>query len=211
MNRAGMNSKESSVLVLLSLILFCATFLEGETMKEFCRKQYLIDRSDNPWDDYTKSYEQEQAGKQIAAVKLTDDYERIACLASYTIDGQPLLADDRKNQRIVINQAFFSPIARPDVTALRPKEKFILGKALDPRLYENPGLLTSFLLDSQLIQTYHHMEATLNLRLEEDSTESFSAYFDGVHVYYTNEKNERSYRFKLTIDKATGEISVLGE
>lgn len=180
-------------------------------MKEYCRRQYLIYRSDNPWGDYTQSYEQEQAGKQIAAVALADEYERIESLASYTIDGQALLADDRKNQRIVANQAFFSQIERPDVTALRAGEKFIVGKALDSRLYEDPGFLVSFLIDSQLIQTYHHMEATLHLKHEENSAEAFSASFDGIHVYYTNEKNERSYRFKLCIDKKTGEISVTGE
>jgi hypothetical protein len=183
----------------------------GEIMKDYCRRQYLIYRSDNPWSDYTKSYEQEQAGKQIAAVELTDEFERIATLASYTIDGQPLLADDRKNQRIVANQTFFSPLARPDVTALRAGEKFIVGKALDAKLYADPGFLVSFLIDSQLIQTYHHMEATLNLRHEEDSAEAFSASFDGVHVYFTNERNEHSYRFKISIDKKTGEISVTGE
>ena len=196
-----------SILVLLSSNITAG----GEIMKEYCRRQYLIYRSDNPWGDYTKSYEQEQAGKQIAAVKLTDEYERIASLASYTIDGQSLLADDRKNQRVVANQVFFSQIARPDVTALRAGEKLIVGKALDSKLYEDPGFLVSFLIDSQLIQTYHHMEATLNLRHEEDSTESFSAIFDGVHVYFTNEKNEHSYSFKISIDKKTGEISVTDE
>jgi len=196
-----------SILVLLSSNITAG----GEIMKEYCRRQYLIYRSDNPWGDYTKSYEQEQAGKQIAAVKLTDEYERIASLASYTIDGQSLLADDRKNQRVVANQVFFSPLARPDVTALRDGEKFIVGKALDSRLYEDPGLLVSFLIDSQLIQTYHHMEATLNLRHEENSAEAFTASFDGVHVYFTNEKNEHSYRFKISIDKKSGEISVIKE
>jgi hypothetical protein len=180
-------------------------------MKEYCRRQYLIYRSDNPWGDYTKSYEQEHAGKQIAAVEFAAEYEKIDTIASYSIEGQALLADDRKNQRIVANQFFFSPIERPDVTALRAGEKFIVGKALDSRLYEDPGFLVSFLIDSQLIQTYQHMEATLNLRHEEDSAEAFSASFDGVHVYYTNKKNEHSYRFKISIDKKTGEISVTGE
>jgi len=201
-----------TVLAVSMLIMLSTNILAGgEIVKECCLRQYLIYRSDNPWGDYTKSYEQEQAGKQIAAVELTGEYEQIASLASFTIGGKPLMTNDRKNQRIVINQAFFSPIARPDVTALRPGEKFIVGKALDPRLFEAPGFLVSFLLDSQLIQTYHHMEATLNLLHEEDSAESFSASFDGVHVYYTNEKNERSYRFKISIDKITGEISVTGE
>ncbi|KAF1079246.1 MAG: hypothetical protein GQF41_4442 [Candidatus Rifleibacterium amylolyticum] len=201
-----------TLLAVTMLVMLSPNILPGgETVRECCRKQYLIYRSDNPWGDYTKSYEQEQAGKQIAAVELTDEYERIVSLASYTIDGQSLLADDRKNQRIVANQAFFSPLARPDVTALRAGEKFIVGKALDSRLYADPGFLVSFLMYSQLIQTYHHMEATLNLRHEEDSTESFSAIFDGVHVYFTNEKNEHSYSFKISIDKKTGEISVTKE
>lgn len=201
-----------TLLAVTMLVMLSPNILPGgETVKECCRKQYLIERSDNPWSDYTKSYEQEQTGKQIAAVELTDEYERIASLASYSIDGQSLLADDRKNQRVVANQAFFSPIARPDVTALRAGEKFIVGKALDSRLYEDPGFLVSFLIDSQLIQTYHHMEATLNLRHEENSAEAFTASFDGVHVYFTNEKNEHSYRFKISIDKKSGEISVIKE
>jgi len=203
-------NRMTCVLIAVSILMLLSSKITagGEIMREYCRRQYLVYRSDNPWGDYTKSYEQEQAGKQISAGELTDEYARIASLASYTFDGKVLLADDRKNQRIVANQAFFSPLARPDVTALRAGEKFIVGKVLDSRLYADPGFLVSFLIDSQLIQTYHHIEATLTLRHEEDSDKSFSASFDGVHVYYTNEKNERSYRFKISIDKETGEISV---
>ncbi|EKD81553.1 MAG: hypothetical protein ACD_39C01751G0002 [uncultured bacterium] len=180
-------------------------------MKEFCRKQYLITQANNPWDDYTRTYEQEQAGKSISAVEIAKEYSLIASLASYTMDNQPLLADDRQQQRIVVNQAFFGPITRPDVTSLRPKERSVICKVSDPRLLNDPGFLVSFLIDSQLIQTYHHLEATLVLRNEEDSPDLFCASFDGVHVYYTNEKNERSFRFKISVDKKTGEVSVEGE
>ena len=196
--------------IILSFI-FLANVGGGEEVKTFCKKEYHTERGQSPWQNYTRDYKEEQAGKTISAVKITDEMERVPHLASYSMDGKPLLAIDRAHQRVVVNESFFGELKRPDVTRMRAGESVAVGKIIEPKLLEDPGFLVSFLIESQLIETYQHLEATIKLKGEKNTPESFVAGFEGTHIYFTNDRNEDPIRFNVTIDKKTGEILVLGE
>lgn len=65
------------------------------------------------------------------------------------------------------------------------------------------------LMHTAHIRTYMHLEASIKL-VEEDDTESlYSAKYDAIHSYCTNECNDDEYSFNVTIDKKTGVVSVL--
>jgi hypothetical protein len=55
-----------------------------------------------------------------------------------------------------------------------------------------------------------HLEAELCLVNEKNSESSYSAHFNGTHIYYTNKRNERSLSFTVLVEKGTG-IMTLSE
>lgn len=194
----------------LALLLLWGFQCGAEPMNSSCKKEYFIDRSHSPWQGYTADYNQEQEGKKISAVKITPEMERVPHLAGYTINGVPLLAIDRTNKRVVVNETFFGTIIRPDVTSLGPTETVAMGTIHEAKLRDDPGFIIGFLLESQLIETYKHLEATVKLLEEKDSAQIFQASFSGSHVYYTNKRNEKTFAFRISIDRKTGEIAVSG-
>ncbi|MBU1109847.1 MAG: hypothetical protein KKB51_24410, partial [Candidatus Riflebacteria bacterium] len=142
---------------------------EGESMTGLGKRVFLVSRSQSPWQGYTGNYEQEQAGKKIAAIPMTLDLEAVPHLANYTVNGLPFLAIDRANKRVVANADLFGSLQRPNTTRLCVGEKVVMGKFNADKLQIKPWELVAFLLESHLIETYQHLEATLHVRAEEDS------------------------------------------
>lgn len=175
------------------------------------KKSYFISRGQSPWQGYTSDYQQEQAGKTIAAATMTSALEAVPHLASYTANGVPWLAIDRAHKCVVVNATLFGTLRRPDVTRMRAGEKVQVGKIVAPALLENPRLIVAFLLESQLIETYQHLEATVELLDENDAPDAYQAAFRGTHLYFTNDRHEGTYSFRVSINKKNGEILVSGE
>lgn len=167
-------------------------------------------RGTSPWQGYTGSYEEEQRGKRVIAVKIAPEHERPAHLDRYTVDGEPLLAIDRKNRRVIVNEKHLSDIERPDATRLGSDERFVVGTVKTKALLSRPRDLTRFLVESELIQTYAHLESELSLVEEDDGSKLYRATLTGRHVYYTNEANEGPLSFVVEIDKKTGTVTILG-
>jgi len=196
---------------IMLVLVFSVECFGGENVSNLCKRDFFIDRSKSAWQGYTANYEQEQAGKKIAAVHITPEMVRLPHLASFTFDGIPLMAIDRANKRVVVSGTFFSQMNRPDATRMNPGETFVMGKVIDARLLEKAPELVEFLLESQLIETYQHLESTLKCVGQNNTKDLFTADFTGSHVYFTNDRNEDPLAFRVLIDKKTGEISVTGK
>jgi len=179
-------------------------------MAKLCKSEYFITRDQSPWQNYTNSWAEEQAGKTIAAVDITDNMERIPHLASFTFEGTPYLAIDRTNRRVVVSGRYFSEMHRPDVTNLPEGKQVVMGRITEPKLLDQAPDLVEFFLESQLIETYRHLEASLKCIEQNNTKDAFAASFSGSHVYYTNDRNEAAFAFRIRIDKKTGEITLTG-
>ncbi|MBN1523879.1 MAG: hypothetical protein JW904_05320 [Spirochaetales bacterium] len=174
------------------------------------KKEYFIQSSQSPWKGFTGSYEEEQAGKTIEAVVITRMFSIPVHLQKYIIDYNSPLAIDRLNKKVYVNDIFFSTLHRADATRAETNEKQIIGAVKDSRLMNNPAFLFSFLIESQIIETYWHVEATVSFINSDDTAALFSARFHGRHVYFTNEKNEQEYDFSIYLNKKTGELWITG-
>ena len=195
-------SRKCAVVVCICLLA------QGAAMDAALR--FSVHRGQNPWDAYTGSYEAEQASLTVAAAAIEAAFERIEYLSAYVIDNEPLLAIDRAQDRVVVNERFFSSLYRPDVTRIADGARVEIGTVLDARLIETPRRLFSFLIESSLIRTYVHMEASLVLEEMLHTAGEVIACFSGSHVYYTNTRNEEPLAFCIHLDKSTGKIAVIG-
>lgn len=173
--------------------------------------EITIFRDHSPWRGYTGSAQEEEAGKRVSAVPDLAGLESPEHLAPFAVDGKPLLAIDREKRRVVVSAEHFSDLVRGDATRIEAGQRQVMGTVKSPALRARPRDLVLFLLESQLVETYWHMEAQLRLLKEEETPERYRASFAGHHTYFTNEENEEALSFAVELDKKTGEISVLGE
>lgn len=180
----------------------------GAAPGKSCRATLEISRGMSPWAGMTGSAEEERAGRHLKAEAIGSKLEIPAFLEKYRVRGAPLVAIDREGRRVVVNGQFFSDLERADATRLGRREVRVVGKLLGHAIA--PRALATFLLESQIVQTYAHLDATLCLVKEEESAASYAALFDGVHRYCTNRCDEEEYRFVVKLDKGSGEISVEG-
>jgi hypothetical protein len=176
-----------------------------------CVEEVRIARATNPF----KVWDSRGTGPQGTSVRAADlkggDYEVIPSLARYTASGQMLMGIDRKTHEPVVSSRYFSPLARVDATRIEPGQKKEIGTffgASSSTLKFRDVVL--FLLESQVVTTYWHVESILCLVSEDNSTELYRAYFRGKHIYYTNRYNEEKLDFVLGIEKASDRMFLLG-
>jgi len=172
-----------------------------------------VESSTNPWEGYTSSYEEEQAGYFIEPKPIDANWSRVDALSGYGLDGEPLIAFDRKKRRVHLSSSHFaSRFDRPDATRLRSSDPLQCGR-LNPAspLLRQPGSLIRFLLKSHLIRTYAHLESSLELVREDlQSDGRFVSRWRGEHIYFTNERNSSSFQLQVTVDTRSGQVEVSG-
>jgi len=103
-----------------------------------------------------------------------------------------------------INQYFIDthPV---DATVLQ--KDFLVATITPAALKKNKPLeLISKLFYTQIIGTYVHVEATVQLDKEQNSKHNYSAWFSASHIYFTNDRNEVFYKFMVSVDKITGKV-----
>lgn len=168
-------------------------------------------RQESPWLGMTDCG-QEQAAKHVKAAAL--DKATCSALPSLTgFDGPDLLLGRREEPKeVAVNERWFSDIVRGDATRLAKGQEHRLGEFRD-RAFQRlkPRDLVLFLLRSQLIETYWHLEAELTMTGEEDLPDSYRAAFRGVHAYFTDTREESAYAFSVVIDRRTGVMTLVGE
>lgn len=172
--------------------------------------QLLVDRGESPWQGYTATAQEEEDGRHVAAVVSTAGLDVPPRLTRYQDGGLPWLAVDRTKRAVVVLASVFGNLKRVDVTRLPQPEVRTLGTVTPALAGSRARDVVVFLLESQVIQTFIHMEAELRLEREEETPAAYAAHFTGVHRFYTNKKNERALAFVVRVEKNTGAISVTG-
>jgi hypothetical protein len=148
-------------------------------------------------------------GDTVSAVKISPEMERPDELAKYGIDGEPLVAVDRKNKRVVVNDKHLSDWKRADATRLSTGERVAVGTVKSAALRARPHDLVRFLVESELLRTFVHVESELRFKEEKDEPGRYRARLEGTHTYYTNEQNVDPVSFTFELDKKTGRVEVM--
>ena len=99
----------------------------------------------------------------------------------------------RDKEGAFLNKKYFSEMQSVSVAKLMPGSSFILGKVHKDLDWE---MLIRFLIDSDIICTYVHMESTMTVTL----TSSSRAEVRGKHIYFTNTENEDPFAFAVEQD-----------
>ena len=170
----------------------------------------IITRGENPWQGMTSNHEQEEANKHIASSDLRGlSVDGFPHLKNYDIPDR-LLVKMKSVPRVVMNSLYFSDLLKVDGTRREPGGTQVIGYFKDigfKRL--SPRRLTLFLIESQIIQTYWHVEAELSLISEEETGEHYSTRFSGQHVFFTNERNTSQLDFTVSIGKKDGRMILI--
>ena len=89
----------------------------------------------------------------------------------------------------------------------KTEEKFLIGIYRDISFkYLSAPQVTEFLIESQVVNTYWHVEADFCLTEEVDTSERYVARYKGKHIYYTNCENQDPLDFTIIIEKKSGHI-----
>lgn len=184
---------------------------KGDT--ETCIKKIRITRGQNPFREWdAKSVGSGQAAAAVRAADLQGhDFVVLPGLSLYMLEGGNLMEIEKKTGEPVVSAKCFSPLARVDATRIEPGQRREVGKLLcAPGRDFSLRDLVLFLLESQIITTYWHIESALCLVSEDDSPGIYKASFRGTHTYFTNTRNEDKLDFSITINRKTGAIVLLG-
>jgi hypothetical protein len=125
--------------------------------------------------------------------------------------SQVFTKNTSSGDHLCLQEPFSVLLARVDATRIEAVQRREIGKLLcgfgkDFSCRD----IVFFLLESQIITTYWHIESVICLVSENDSQDVYKASFRGSHIYFTNARNEDKLDFSITIDRKTGTISLLG-
>tara|TARA_Y100000589_G_C26865987_1_gene511936 strand:- start:240 stop:686 length:447 start_codon:yes stop_codon:yes gene_type:complete len=112
---------------------------------------------------------------------------------------------------LFVHRAAFDTLCCVDVPKLPAGASKIVGKTHLP--IHDDGVaqqVVSFLLESDIVTCYWHISANISGRLVRQSNGAFTGHFKGSHLYFTNDANEDSLAFKLSIH-SDGMIHVTGQ
>lgn len=203
-----MKIKNKVFLVILGVLVTISfgSWLLASEKKDACTLQLRIDRAGDPWKDMTAV----RSGDPIEAGKLDKTFIFPEDLKKYMIGAQPLLGAGR-DKKVLVNNKFFTRLTRVDATRISKDEVKVIGNYLE-RSFSSTSAKTiaKFLLESQIIETFWHLEARLCLYREDDGKKEYVAYYHGVHSYCTNECLDKKFDFAIRVNKETGELSIFG-
>lgn len=174
-----------------------------------CLVELAVERGRSPWAGFTGSHLEEAAGHRVRAVADLRDLEVPPHLER--MGSAPLLAINRAQRSVVISAAHFSDLVRPDATQLAVGQRAVMGTLKGAALAAPPRDVARFLVASELVRTYAHLEARLCLHAEENVKDRYVAHFRGEHTYFTSKRHQDRYAFRIELSRTTGEISVVGE
>jgi len=192
--------------------LFLILMTRGYAMDENgCLATYRIDRGSSPWRGLTSSAEEETANRTVQAIAFpAENYAPIPSLLWRVIHGMDLIARSEGERRVAVNAALFSALSRADATR-RQDAQVPIGRCTEAALrLMSPREIAEFLVTSQIVITYWHVESNLCLEKETDDGIWYAAFFRGNHVYFTDRRHQEEISFRIRIGKATGEILLAG-
>lgn len=168
-------------------------------------------RHENPWSGLTDSAEAEGKTMHIRAVKLpTNKFNRIKPLEGIMTADDYILMRLPDSREVTVNGAYFSDLNRLDVTRTLAPQPYRIGTATPAAMKRFlPLQLLTMLLQYQVIQTYIHVESTVQLTRETRIGDQWLADLRGQHIFFTNEKNTKDFAFRFSLDLKTGEMLIL--
>lgn len=198
-----------SFLVMIAMLLSC---YKNITKNSIPMKSWKIisHRSENPWAEFTSSWEEEEKSRTIQSAKPNSDFKEIIEFKELLFESRPILFKSNKERKVIVDNEYFSDLNRIDATKLNKLERGIIGKAKNPKVLQ-PEFLLPFLIRSQIIQTLIHTDSELEFIRDEERGNEKWFYFQGEHHYYTNSKNTSPLNFAVIVNDKTLEISVLGQ
>jgi len=109
--------------------------------------------------------------------------------------------------QLVVDSKYFSDINKVD--AIQIEEAQIIGQVTQYHLENStPREIIISLIETQVIQTYWHLGATICLQSEDNTDNTYTAFFTASHEFCTNKCQSKEYSFALFLDKNTGEIRI---
>jgi len=126
---------------------------------------------------------------------------------NYRLNDQPMLWFATDKSKAVLDERFFSELAMVDATRLPAAARVTLGRLKESARRLPPREIAWFLMSAGVIQTFAHIESKVVLESERAAHLEYEAVFSGSHVYFTNERNERPFKFRFIIE-ADGSMRV---
>lgn len=167
-------------------------------------------RADSPWSELTDSAEAEEKTRHIRSEKRNANrLNRIKPLPGIISFDDYILMRLPEDREVTVNSGYFSNLERVDVTRTLGPTPVRIGAASPAALRKfTPLKLITILLQYQVIQTYIHVESTVDLVKETKSAETWTAELHGKHTYFTNKRNEKNFAFRFILDLKSGEMRV---
>ncbi len=179
--------------------------------EEVCMEEVRITKTEDPFREWNA-----RGAKDSSVVRAVDlnqqDFDMIPALRRYAAAGIMLMGIEKGSREPAVSKRYFSPLTRVDATGLEPGQRKDIGR-LQPVSLGMPALrdIALFLLESQIIRTYWHVESVICLTGDYDSSDIYSAFFKGIHKYFTNSYNEEKLIFSITVNKLTGTMTLEGK
>lgn len=179
--------------------------------KETCLEKVRITKTEDPFREWNA-----KGAKDSSVVRAVDlnqqDFDMVPALRRYGAPGIMLMGIEKGSREPAVSKRYFSPLTRVDATGLEPGQRKDIGR-LQPVSLGSPALrdVALFLLESQIIRTYWHVESVICLTGDYDSSDIYSASFKGIHKYFTNSYNEEKLMFSITVNKLTGTMTLEGK
>jgi len=178
--------------------------------KEACLEEVRITKTEDPFREWDA-----KGAKDLSVVRAVDlnqrDFDMIPALRRYAAAGIMLMGIEKGSREPAVSKRYFSPLTRVDATRIEPGQRKDIGR-LQPVSLGSPALrdVALFLIASQIIRTYWHVESVICLTGDYDSSDIYSASFKGIHRYFTNGYNEEKLSFSITVNKLTGTMTLEG-
>ncbi len=175
------------------------------------RLKLHIERHDNPWSGLTDSAEAEQATLVVPAVKLIrSDDNTIRLFDDLVTSPDYILYRAPGEKRVSVNPKYFSFLNRVDVTGGLAPEGVYVGEVTRQGLQQfSLRNIALILLRGQILRSYWHLEAELELVAELQKESEYQAHFTGRHRYCTNRCQWQPMAFVISINSKNQTLRVL--
>ncbi|MCB1202189.1 MAG: hypothetical protein KDK41_16185 [Leptospiraceae bacterium] len=199
--------------LLFITLLLLTHILSGETpmtQEDSADIHLSIDRSDSPWRGLTSTAEMEESNLKIQARVISDNSKNILTnLQAYQKSNDFLLYRSEDQQSVYANAKYFSDLKCIDATRTVGNDENKIGNLTPEALKTFSTLqIAAILIKGEIIKTYWHLGAELDLIKIIKQDDSDIVYWQGEHSYCTNQCREAPLNFAVEINRQNGEMRV---
>lgn len=160
-------------------------------------------RLGSAWPDFPSTYP--------SAKPEPKTYKVVEAVAAFGSAGTPWLwFTPDLQQAVVRDDVFATPVHIIDATNLAVGQRVVVTSLVEAaRAQIDPKRLAEFLLRSEAIRIYAHIEGKVCLRKESSTAAGWQGEFVGDHTYYTQEQVTRPLHFMVEVT-TQGDVLVVG-